>query len=453
MSDEGRIDPSARATRGEVELFADRSSVAAGETLRVYVNASSRVTGSVWRLGYEPSGRGRRVADLGAWDAPRQPPPSFEASTGLVACDRWEPTVSVPIEADWKSGVYAVRFDTSADPVRSAEAIFVVRPRSTPDVVVNVPVTTWAAYNLWGSRSLYAGGAFNGLPAASEVSFDRPMSPQVTPLWELEQGHPFYTWEYPLVRWIEREGFDVGYVTNVDLHRGDLPAGRLLVSAGHDEYWSPEMRATLERALGAGMSLFWAGANGLCWSVRFDSSAIGEDRAMTCYKDPWPDPLMATAPERATGRWAEWPLSWPESDTLGVRWVDWDWALNRRPAAWIARATTHPVFEGTGLSSGDRVAGVIGDEWDAFDPTSAVASKITILGESEELNGANVGPSRGHTVLHRNDGGGLVFASGTTSWCWGLDTTSVPDRETAEDPRLQRLTRNFFKAAIEGADW
>ena len=41
MSDEGRIDPSARATRGEVELFADRTSVAAGETLRVYINASS----------------------------------------------------------------------------------------------------------------------------------------------------------------------------------------------------------------------------------------------------------------------------------------------------------------------------------------------------------------------------------------------------------------------------
>ena len=86
-------------------------------------------------------------------------------------------------------------------------------------------------------------------------------------------------------------------------------------------------------------------------------------------------------------------------------------------------------------------------------PRSPATARAVVLGESEELVGANLGPSRGHTVLHRTDGGGLVLATGTTSWCWGLDASTVEDRTTATDPRLQALTRAFIVGALDDAAW
>lgn len=446
-AEQWRIPAAARAGRGEVELFLDRESVEPGGELGVYVKSEASVRGQLWRLGEVA----RLVGDLGELSATRQPDPSYESSTGLVHCSHWERTIELQIDPTLESGVYSVRFATVAEPQRSAEAIFAVLPRTDPDVLIVLPVSTWAAYNWWGGRSLYDGGGFNGLPRANQVSFDRPMGITASPIWEREQGHPYFTWEHPLVAWVEREGYDVGYATSIDLHQGALPARKLVVSAGHDEYWSTEMRATLDAALERGISLFVAGANEICWNVRFEASALGDDRQMTCFKDPWQDPVGVG--DHPTSRWAEWPLYYPESDTTGVKFVDWDFALNRRPGAWIVRATDHPLFEGTGLTAGDRIEGIVGDEWDAFDPSSRIADRVTILGEHETLIGANLGPSTGHTVVHQTDAGGLVFASGTTSWCWGLDTSSVSDRATRPDTRLQRLTKNVFDAAINGVDW
>ena len=123
-----------------------------------------------------------------------------------------------------------------------------------------LPVTTWAAYNGWGGRSLYDGGGFNGLPRADVVSFDRPMQPVGSPIWEALQGHPFFTWEYPLVRWLEREGFDVGYVSSLDVHAGRLPTSGVVVSRrarrvlehGHARHARPLVGCRGEPARGPG---------------------------------------------------------------------------------------------------------------------------------------------------------------------------------------------------------
>lgn len=436
----------ARAVRGELELFLDRVSARPGDAVGVYAAAAAPARLSLWRLGASP----RLVAELEEIPRQGQPPPRFVPETGAVSCESWSRTATVALDPDLATGVYAVRLDNAQ---HSADAILTVLPQGEPDVLVVLPVTTWAAYNWWGGRSSYDGGAYNGLARAYAVSFDRPMRPAMPPLWELEQGHPYFTWEHPLVLWLERQGFEVGYATSLELHDGVLPARKLVVSAGHDEYWSNEMRDTLDSGLARGLSLFVAGANEICWNIRLDASKLGAHRVMTCYKDPWADPLVHSDPARATSRWADWPLYRPESDTTGVKFVDWDYSLNRAPASWIARNTSHPLFEGTGFAHGDRVEGIVGDEWDAFDPTSVVSDRVQILGESEPLIGANLGPSRSHTVVHRTHAGGLVFATGTTSWCWGLNATSVTDRATRPDERLQRLTRNVFEAALGGFDW
>jgi len=437
-------------------LFLDHSSATPGTRIGIRLSGEHATRLTLWRLGYEGGRGGRLMADLGVVTPNRQAPPTFDATTGLVSCAHWSETCAFTLDPTWPSGVYSARADvlcTGEDGCTSSEAILVVSAARQHEVIVNLPTTTWVAYNAWGGRSLYDGGGFNGLPKAVAVSFDRPMKPTGSPIWELHQGHPFYTWEYPLVYWLEKQGFDVGYVSNMEMARGGVPVTGVLVSAGHDEYWNTAMRDELDRLLAAGTSLLWAGANGMCWNIRLADSQVGADRELTCYKDHLGDPIMWSDPARVTGRWGEWPLYRSEAEVLGLRWVDWDFSLNRRPAAWIAGATHHPIFEGTGLAPGDRIEGVIGDEWDALDPTVAVARSGVVLGSSELLVGANLGESRGDTYLYRHDGGGLVLATGTTSWAWGLHADTVNDRHTREDARLQRLTANFLRAAIDGCDW
>ena len=448
-----RIPANQRAIKGEVELFCNRTSARSGEKIGVHVAGHGTVKLSVWRLGYEDGNGGRLVADLGVVEVAPGTSPLFDSKTGLVSCSHWPAVYTFSVGLNWKSGVYMVKADTVTSPTRSADAIFVVTPSKPHDIIVILPVTTWVAYNGWGGRSLYDGGGFTGLPRANAVSFDRPMKPVGSPIWELNQGHPFFTWEYPLIRWLESELLDVGSVTNLELGRGELPAKNLLISAGHDEYWSSAMKDTLDSVLAAGRSLFWAGANGMCWNIRLEATNLGEDRTLFCWKDHLADPKMASEPQTTTGRWGEWPLYRSESDTIGLRWVDWDFSLNRRPAKWIAKNTDHPIFVGTGLKEGDHVPGIVGDEWDAIDPSSPVAGRGVVIGETEVLIGANLGPSQGHSYLFRADGGGLVLATGTTSWAWGLNASTLEDRETAADPRLQSLTRNFINATLSECDW
>ncbi len=48
-----------------------------------------------------------------------------------------------------------------------------------------------------------------------------------------------------MVRWLEREGYDVTYSTNVDTHTNAriLDRHKGWLSVGHDEYWTWQMRA------------------------------------------------------------------------------------------------------------------------------------------------------------------------------------------------------------------
>ena len=116
---------------------------------------------------------------------------------------------------------------------------FVVRDDDRRSALLfQTSVTTYQAYNEWGGMSLYS------KPTAYEVSFNRPY----------QRGHgsgDFLFWEYSLLRFLERNGYDVTYTTDVDTHtRGHLIVrNKAFLSVGHDEYWSWEMRDALETAL------------------------------------------------------------------------------------------------------------------------------------------------------------------------------------------------------------
>ena len=86
-----------------------------------------------------------------------------------------------------------------------------------------------------------------------KVSYNRPFATRgVSP------GQDFvFNAEYPMVRWLERNGYDVSYETGVDTDRyGSLIKNhRIFMSTGHDEYWSGQQRANVEAARDAGVNL------------------------------------------------------------------------------------------------------------------------------------------------------------------------------------------------------
>ena len=61
--------------------------------------------------------------------------------------------------------------------------------------------------------------------------------------------------EYPMVRWLEQDGYGVSYFTGVDSdrHGTEIREHRAFLSVGHDEYWSGAQRTNVEAARDAGV--------------------------------------------------------------------------------------------------------------------------------------------------------------------------------------------------------
>ena len=150
------------------------------------------------------------------------------------------------------SGYYLAELIITSGPDagRRRHVQFTVRaPDASPTaILVVVPVNTIQAYNKWGGKSLYNSGSIG--PRANRVSFDRPTNPQ-------DLSSDLFRHEYHLIRFLEREGYDVSYATNVDVHRdpSQLLDHSMVMTAGHDEYWTKEMRDGFEVARDAGVHL------------------------------------------------------------------------------------------------------------------------------------------------------------------------------------------------------
>ena len=203
----------------------------------------------------------------------------------------------------WEPGFYVLRLRTTSGWEHQVPYI-VSSPSAAGTIAVVVPVTTWQAYNLWGGYSLYDGPT--GDRRSWAVSFDRPYH-------GVGGMNDFHIAVVPIVVRAEMTGEPLSYFANVDLHDGhDLLAGALgYVSTGHDEYWTPSMRTTVETARDAGTNLAFLGANTAYWRVRLDDRQTGPRRLMTGYRhDAALDPLRDAdagrgdlpVPGRAWGR-------------------------------------------------------------------------------------------------------------------------------------------------------
>ncbi|HTL63189.1 MAG TPA: N,N-dimethylformamidase beta subunit family domain-containing protein [Nitrospira sp.] len=450
------------ALHREIEGYASLTSVDRGGSIALYVNTQEPSYDlAVYRMGWY-AGRGARlVHGPVTLDGISQPPPNVDHENGLIECEWHRPYIlglrDAAHQDAWTSGVYLTKLTGNRSGAQ-AYIIFVVRDDARhSDFLFQSSVTTYQAYNNWGGKSLYD---FNSDGRrAYKVSFNRPYAISSNPIAAFGNGAgDFLTnnavptsdpsspagWEYNMVRWLEREGYDIAYSTNIDTHADPnlLSRHKAWLSVGHDEYWTWDMRRHVETARDRGTHLAFFSGNTCYWQIRLEPSVTGEaNRIIVSYKDdaPTKDPYASQLPEtqsRLTVRWRDYPVNNSEESLIGVMYdgnpVDGDIIITK-PQHW--------VMAGTDLREGDRLAGLLGYEADRVFEHSPPG--ITILAESPyQFEGRR---HVAHLTIYSLDNRATVFAAGTIQWSWGLDDFNVPAlRPSRLNPKVQQITSNVL---------
>jgi len=417
-----------------VQGYASEESVLPGETVHFHVSTADgeRYRIEVYRLGWYGGSGARLLTCLPGCggDEPGRTygKPSFEGGPA-----GWPVTDTLTVPSSWVSGYYyaLLRVTSSGDDYDTRGWIaFVVRdpPTRRSQILVQVPVNTWQAYNPWGGKSLYTFNSSGGVHG-TRVSFERPLI-------YTAQG-PFEA-EYNLVRFLEREGYDVSYQTDVDtdVDPDSLLRHRLVVVAGHDEYWSKRMRDAFDAARDAGTNLAFTGSNAAYWQIRYED----DHHTIVGYKDypdPEPDPALKTTLFR------ELVPPRHECELMAVM------HLRLRPHqsgpvdyTVTDAAAADPWFAGTGFKSGDTVLDVVGNEWDSLPdpppPPACVKPGLTVL---FRYHGE---PADADAVRYTAPSGARVFAGGAQQLSWPLDTFNLRrfGRTLGPDARFQQFMRN-----------
>jgi len=413
--------------------YASETSVAPGQTFHLHVAAppGSRYRVLVYRLGWYRGVGGRLIMCLpgcrSSQAAIAQPPATApESGTGLLRAP-WRVTDRA-IPAGAVSGYYEAKLEivdgAHAGAVGSVPLIVRQSQAARASaVLVQVPVNTWAAYNPWGGKSLYQ---FNTSRHAVEVSFDRPYDQRM-----------FYNMvtrlELPWVRFLERDGVDVSYQTDVDTDRapGSLLPHRLVFATGHDEYWTQRMRDAFNRALARPVNLMF-GSDSADWRMRY---ADGR-RTIVEWRDPSIDPARSRRLDN--GFFAT--FGEPECQLMGV---EHQWAAQRDltapPTSYtVTGPGSDPWLAAAGLVPGDVIPGVVGYEWDSFIPGCFRGQVVPLM--TTVIPGSNGVRHSADMILATAPSGGRVFAMGTMELAWVLDGAGG-------QPPSPRMTA-FVKAAL-----
>ncbi len=299
-----------------IQGFATDISVNVGQRVDFKIDTdASAYTIDIYRMGYYGGLGARKVASVtpSAVLPQVQPTCVTDVATDLYDCGNWGVSASWDVPATAVSGVYIAHLKRSTG--GGSHITFIVRDdASTSEVVFQTADPTWQAYNTYGGADFYGGGSHG---RAYRVSYNRPVLTRGR-----ENGRDFFmSSEYAMVRFMERNGYDVSYIAGVDTDRrgGLLRNHKVFLSVGHDEYWSKGQRANVEAARAAGVHLQFLSGNEVYWKTRYQPSIDGSNtayRTLTSYKETWANAKIDPDPEW-TGTWRD-PRYAPTSRGAGV---------------------------------------------------------------------------------------------------------------------------------------
>ena len=309
-----------------IQGFATSMSVNAGETENFKINTPAKSYHiDILRLGYYQGNGARKVVSgmLPTATLPQTQPAcrNDTAPTGLIDCGNWAVSASWTVPSNAVSGLYIahlVRNDTGGDSLIP----FVVRnDASHSDILFQTSDETWEAYNTYGGNSLYQctvncpPGNPEAYKGADKVSYNRPWHSALD-----DNGASWFMYaEYPMIRFLEANGYDVSYMSGLDVAtRGSLLLNhKVFLSTGHDEYWSGDQRANVLAARNAGVNLAFFSGNEVFWKTRWEPSIDGSNtagRTLVTYKETHYDaPTDPQDPPTWTGTWMD-PRFSPPAD-------------------------------------------------------------------------------------------------------------------------------------------
>lgn len=460
---------------GEIELnageidpiitgYTDSLSVEAGEDIGFHISTTlKKYSIEIFRVGAKKESVWTRRGLPGI----RYPFPENAYSHG---CD-WPLALRVSVPREWRSGYYSVllRGEDSAGRSATGEMFFVVRsarPGKESRILLQLTTNTYNAYNTWGGMSLY------GNPRAKRVSFDRPWAGFADPDGFTATYSGWRNWEEPFVQWAEQAGYSLDYAVNSDLefHPELLEHYRLVLSVGHDEYWSSPMRDHLETFIAEGGNVAFFSGNTAFWQVRSESMG----RALVCWKQDYTeDPFHRSGRHGLLATmWCHRLVGRPENQLTGVGWAygGYHRFFEQFPdgaGGYTIHRPEHWIFEGTGLKRGDLLGtkhSIVGYECDGcqfemkngvpvpthrdgtpetFEILGTAPAGLSIQDDSigivadglyDEGSGRSH-PQPGAAVLGSYTRGGTVVTSGCTNWPHGL---------RGGDEIVERITRNIL---------
>ena len=509
----------------EIEGFATDMSVNAGTRVDFKINvnggAGSDYLVEIFRLGYYGGSGAREVAQWTNTNATVQPNALVNASTGTVDAGNWSVTDGWNVPTDAVSGVYLARLqrlDSNGNPIDGAEnqIPFVVRnDGESHDIVLQTSDTTWQAYNAWGGNNgvvganLYGdkndsinwdpipGAGNNSQDRAYAVSYNRPfITDDGTGQASGAQDYLFGA-DYAAIYWLEKQGYDVSYISGVDTDRlgaDYLKNYKSFISVGHDEYWSGDQRANVEEARDSGVNLlFWSG-NEVYWKTRWEVAYSADGtayRTLVCYKETLAvgDPNAGPADYYNLDPSDIWTGTWMDTRFIGnpqagggnLQDVDPITGLN--PACHCGQNqltgqlfgpdgqgqfggaldvpsnyATLRVWRDTTIANGgqlDIAPGILGYEWDTSPDDILRPAGLIKLSETtlpwnailtDQGNNTAPGVATHNLSLYRTASGSLVFGAGTTFWTWALSDQhdSSPYGADIENVDIQQFTINMF---------
>ena len=434
------------STNRQIEGYASAASINRGDQISFFVNtADPTYTLQIFRMGWYGGTGGRQMTQPVVLTGHIQTIPSPDPTTGIAECNWSFPYILTTSNADptqWVSGFYLAKLTGSSG--FQWYVPFVVRDDSrTSDLLFNVSANTYQAYNAWGGKSLYTYNSTNAV-AAVKVSFNRPYDDS----WGA--GH-FLDFDYDMLAFLEKEGYDVSYQTDLDMHLnpGSLTMHKGVLFGGHDEYWSLQMRQNITAARDSGVSLGYFGANSVYWQVRYEPSTVDgtPNRTIVGYKETASNDPDAQSPSTYPLITTQFRLphgnlpAQPEDALVGVMYdyqpVDTDIV--------VANAS-HWVFAGTGLTNGSTLTGLLGYEVDrefGNQPANTV-----VLAHSPYLTDLGALQFADMTI-YQAPSGAWVFGVGSIQWNWGLNNIDPWGPSSSRvNTAAQQITRNVLAQFI-----
>jgi len=451
------------ALNREIEGYASATSVNAGGSISFFVSTSdSLYTMDFYRIGWYGGAGGREVLGPISRQGGLQSTPTAN-DFGTFECNWTNPYV-LNVSATWTSGIYLVKL-TGSSSGKQSYIQFVVREDSRNSAYLfQRSITTDQAYNNWpgpaaNGKSLYTFNS-SGNVAAVKVSFNRPYFIDSDSHNYSQVGAGFFLrWEINMARWMEKNGYDVTYCTNIDVHENPnlLLTHKAFLSVGHDEYWSWQMRENVEVARDAGVGLGFFAADVSYWQIRLEGSPVtGQaDRTQVAYKssassDPTTDVCHLTT------WWRNNSCKPSEQALVGAEYTAYNVGCpsNSSCADVVIADASNWALAGTGLVNGSHIPGVLGYEVDGLVQSDSPPGTALIAHSpigTGAIQDASPAPAYAYSdiVTYTAATGATVFSVGTIQWSWALDDWGGgTQRPSMLNAAAQQITLNVLARLV-----